>query len=83
MPWEQLVDAYFDAWSAHDAGGVSKLFATSGTFEDPMTRVALHPLALQAVIDSTGSVFLEFQSKATSKSGRRSRNCGMGSYEEK
>jgi len=61
----------------HDAGGVSTLFATSETYQDPMPRMAPHPFDLQAVSDPMRSVVLEFQFESTSKSIRKGRKCGL------
>jgi hypothetical protein len=49
---ELLVDQYFSAWNAHDGPRLAALFADSGTYQDPMTRMAIHPCDLQSVIEA-------------------------------
>jgi hypothetical protein len=73
MAIEQQIDAYFEAWNARDASAVGKLFSAAGTYEDPMTRMAVHPYDVEAVMDSISNVFPDyrFEVKAQTKAGDR------------
>lgn len=41
-----IVQAYFDAWNAHDADAIVATFATDGTYEDPTTPGLLQGAAI-------------------------------------
>src|ERR1700722_15323613 len=60
MAIEQRIKEYFEAWNAHEPKAVAKLFSDAGTYEDPMTRMAVHPRDIEAVLESIASVFPDF-----------------------
>ncbi|MGD0548754.1 MAG: nuclear transport factor 2 family protein [Terracidiphilus sp.] len=60
MSIEQRIEDYFEAWNEHDARGAEKLFPEGGTYEDPMTRMPVHPHDVAAVMDSISNVFPDF-----------------------
>src|ERR1700676_2035578 len=60
MAIERRIEEYFEAWNAHDAKAVAKLFSDAGTYEDPMTRMAVHPHDIEAVLESIANVFPDF-----------------------
>ena len=60
MVIERQIEEYFEAWNAHDPKAVAKLFSDAGTYEDPMTRVAVHPNDIEAVMESVANVFPDF-----------------------
>lgn len=45
-----LIAAYFRAWNEHHSGNLKGLFADGATYEDPTTRIAVHPWDLAAVV---------------------------------
>lgn len=67
MAIEQEIEAYFEAWNAHDSKAVGKLFSAAGTYEDPMTRMAVHPYDVEGVMGSMLNVFPDFHFQATAK----------------
>ena len=67
MAIEDQIEAYFAAWNAHDGTAIGELFSSAGTYEDPMTRMAVHPYDVQAVMESMVNVFPDFHFQINSK----------------
>jgi hypothetical protein len=67
MAIEQQIEAYFQAWNARDSRAVGKLFSDGGTYEDPMTRMAVHPYDVEAVMDSISNVFPDYRFEAKAR----------------
>lgn len=45
-----LIEAYFDAWNAHDADAVARVFAPGGTYADPTTSSAVDGADIARVV---------------------------------
>lgn len=56
----ELVSAWFEGWNARDGERVSALFAESGTYEGPTTRMAIHAYDLTPVIEALAAQFSDF-----------------------
>lgn len=67
MAMEHQIEAYFQAWNAHDSKAVAELFSAAGTYEDPMTRMAVHPYDVEGVMESILSVFPDFHFEVRAK----------------
>jgi len=50
MMIEERIAAYFDGWSRHDAAAVASTFADAGTYLDPISRMAVAPFDMEAVM---------------------------------
>lgn len=82
------IDAYFDAWNAHDSGALVALFAPGGSYEDPSTGGPLPALALPALVARLCDAFpgLSFEPGAVLRGGERCvvewvlRGRNLGSY---
>jgi hypothetical protein len=58
---EDAVSRYFDAWNARDASQLASLFDAGGTYEDPVSRIAIAPFDLETVVWSIESVLPDFR----------------------
>ena len=58
---EGTIRQYFEAWNAHDAAKIAALFAKEGTYEDPVSRMAVHPWDVETVVWSLETVLPDFQ----------------------
>lgn len=57
---EETIKQYFAGWNAHDAAKFTPLFAKDGTYEDPVSRMAVHPWDLPTVLWSIETVLPDF-----------------------
>lgn len=53
----EVIEAYFAAWDAHDGQAVIDLYAEDGTYQDPATE---SPLSGQAIGDYAEALFAAF-----------------------
>ena len=60
MSLEERVREYFAGWNAHDAAKITPLFADSGTYEDPISRMAVRSFDLATVLWSIETVLPDF-----------------------
>lgn len=56
-PHTALIDAYFDAWNAHDPSAVARTLAPGGTYADPTTAGPVTATALDGVVRSLCAAF--------------------------
>jgi hypothetical protein len=56
-PHTALIDAYFDAWNAHDPSAVARTLAPGGTYADPTTAGPVTAAALDGVVRSLCAAF--------------------------
>ncbi len=73
MTLSEQIHAYFTAWNSHDATQLAGLFAAGGTYEDPVTRIAVGPFDVPTVLESLQTVFPDFRFEVVSQtlSGER------------
>ena len=57
MNAQEVIEAYFAAWDAHDPRAVIALYADDGTYEDPATE---GPLSGKAIGDYAQGLFTAF-----------------------
>lgn len=55
-----VVQAYFEAWNAHDGRRLSSLFHDGGSYEGPTLNMPLKPYDLSAVIAALAAQFSDF-----------------------
>jgi hypothetical protein len=69
----ESVAAYFQGWNAHDPAKVASLFAEEGTYEDPVSRIAVRVYDIETVMWSITKVFpdLQFEIVSTTIDGGR------------
>jgi steroid delta-isomerase-like uncharacterized protein len=60
MSLEEQIKQYFAGWNAHDASKIAPLFAASGTYEDPVSRMAVRSFDLATVLWSIETVLPDF-----------------------
>ena len=60
MGLEDAVKQYFAGWNAHDASKIGPLFAEGGTYEDPVSRMAVRSFDLPTVLWSIETVLPDF-----------------------
>ncbi len=51
---------YLAAWNTRDGSRIAALFAESGTYEGPTTRIAVHPFDLGAIVEALAGLFPDF-----------------------
>ena len=71
---DALIQRYFDAWNSHDAAVVAGVFAIDGTYDDPMSRIPVHPYDIAVVMEAIANVFPDFRFEITSQTASGSRN---------
>jgi steroid delta-isomerase-like uncharacterized protein len=54
------IDAYFKAWNDRDHDALKALFIDGATYEDPTTRVPIHPYDLAAVVGAIANFMPDF-----------------------
>jgi steroid delta-isomerase-like uncharacterized protein len=57
---EGTIQEYFEGWNAHDAARIARLFAVTGTYEDPVSRMAVRSFDIATVLWSIESVLPDF-----------------------
>jgi steroid delta-isomerase-like uncharacterized protein len=57
---EDAIKQYFAGWNAHDASKIGPLFAEGGTYEDPVSRMAVRSFDLPTVLWSIETVLTDF-----------------------
>jgi steroid delta-isomerase-like uncharacterized protein len=69
----ESVAAYFQGWNAHDPAKVASLFVEEGTYEDPVSRMAVRAYDIETVMWSITEVFsdLQFEIVSTTIDGGR------------
>jgi steroid delta-isomerase-like uncharacterized protein len=60
MSLEEEIERYFAGWNAHDASKIAPLFTDAGTYEDPITRMAVRSFDLATVLWSIETVLPDF-----------------------
>lgn len=74
MNAQEVVEAYFAAWDAHDPQAVMNLYADDGTYEDPATDGPLSGAAIgdyaQGLFDAFPDLKLELISQAETSIGQ-------------
>ena len=66
MTLREAVEAYFAAWNAHDGQKAAAMFAESGTYEDPETRLPVAPFDVPTAMWALESVLPDFRFELTS-----------------
>ena len=74
MPPNEIIQAYFDAWDAHDAQAVMNVYTEDGSYEDPTTGGPLTGAAIgdyaQSLFDAFPDLKLELISQAPTSIGQ-------------
>ena len=60
MSLAEAIKQYFAGWNSHDASKIAPLFAEAGTYEDPISRMAVRSFDLPTVLWSIESVLPDF-----------------------
>ncbi|MGA3093268.1 MAG: nuclear transport factor 2 family protein [Terriglobales bacterium] len=60
MGLDEAIKEYFAGWNAHDASKIAPLFAEAGTYEDPVSRMAVRSFDLPTVLWSIETVLPDF-----------------------
>lgn len=60
MSLTEAIKQYFAGWNAHDASKIAPLFAAAGTYEDPISRMAVRSFDLPTVLWSIETVLPDF-----------------------
>ena len=60
MIQEETIKQYFAGWNAHDATKLAPLFAKAGTYEDPVSRMAVRSWDLATILWSIETVLPDF-----------------------
>lgn len=74
MNWDQRIENYFTAWNDHDSAGVTALFSPNGTYEDPISRMAVHSYDIATVLASLAAVFPDFKFTVVSQTSGQDRS---------
>lgn len=68
-PIEARIDAYFDAWNAHDGAALVGSFAPAGTYQDPTTDGAIAASALPELVARLCAALPDLAFERTSSAG--------------
>jgi len=66
MNMQEAIDQYFSGWNTHDAEKVASLFSEQGTYEDPVSRMAVRSFDIETILWSLESVLPDFRFEVTS-----------------